>query len=85
MNVTPGALSFPQAKAKKESTLTKPNCASGDSPGTAVRRARASHNYHRGPKVKLNQGALEVMWSLDTNPKRDGCQLLLGSGRDMIG
>lgn len=83
MNVTPGALSFPQAKAKKESTLTKPNCASGDSPGTAVRRAGLLIITIGDQKDKLNQGALEVMWSLDTNPKRDGCQLLLGSGRNI--
>lgn len=34
-------------------------------------------------KDKFDQGVLEPMWSLDTNLKRDGYQLLLGSGRDI--
>lgn len=72
-NVTPRALSFPRAKAKKESPLTKPNCASGDFLGTAVRRARASNNYCKETsRTRLTKEPLGPMWSLGTRPKRDG-------------
>lgn len=73
VNVTHKALSFPWAKAKKESTLSKPNSVSRGFPGTPV-GTRASNNYREGEKKdKPNQGASGPMWSLDTSPERDEC------------